>query len=101
MPANMMKAGVGSSEYVAGNSKATVSAGPMPGRTPTAVPSVTPARAQARFVRVSALAKPAPSAAKTSIRRRGSRPRGENARGQRQAQRARENQIGGHGQHGS
>ena len=45
MPANMMKAAVGSSVYVTGSNNATVIAGPMPGSTPTAVPRVTPTSA--------------------------------------------------------
>ena len=56
MPPNMMKALVGSSPNVMGRRSATVSAGPIPGSTPTAVPSVTPANAQARCGQVSALA---------------------------------------------
>jgi hypothetical protein len=42
MPPNMMKAPIGSSFEVSGKSMATVSAGPMPGSTPTAVPKLTP-----------------------------------------------------------
>ena len=49
MPANMMKAVVGSSTYVIGSSSATVIAGPMPGSTPTAVPSRTPNSANSRL----------------------------------------------------
>ena len=45
-PANMMNAPVGSSPYVTGSSSATAIAGPMPGRTPIAVPSSTPIAAQ-------------------------------------------------------
>ena len=56
-----MKALIGSRLKVTGSSTATVSAGPMPGSTPTAVPSVTPASAHARCGSVSALAKPAPA----------------------------------------
>ena len=44
-----MKAEVGSSLYVTGSSSATVRAGPIPGSTPTAVPSGTPSNAQSRF----------------------------------------------------
>ena len=68
MPANMMNALVGSSVKVAGSSSAIVSAGPMPGSTPTAVPSVTPANAQARCGSVSALANPWLSACSVSMR---------------------------------
>src|SRR3954466_6215448 len=50
MPANMMKAPVGSSKLnVIGSSSAIVSAGPIPGSTPTNVPSSTPMAANARF----------------------------------------------------
>jgi hypothetical protein len=54
----MMKALVGSRLKVIGSSTATVIAGPIPGRTPTAVPSVVPANAHARCGRVRALANP-------------------------------------------
>ena len=50
MPANRMNAPTGSLKLnVIGSSSATVSAGPMPGSTPTSVPSVTPAAASSRF----------------------------------------------------
>src|SRR3970282_2241299 len=62
----MMKAEVGSRENVTGRSSATVKAGPMPGSTPTAVPSVTPASAHARWGSVIAFAKPSASAARIS-----------------------------------
>ena len=45
----MMKAAVGSSWAVTGRSSATVSAGPIPGSTPMAVPTVTPSADQNRF----------------------------------------------------
>ena len=67
MPANMMKAEVGSSCTVTGSSSATVSAGPMPGSTPMAVPTVTPSADQNRLHGVSATAKPWPSAASVSM----------------------------------
>src|SRR5688500_13351835 len=54
----MMKAEVGSSPYVTGSRSATVRAGPMPGSTPIAVPTVTPRSDQSRFSGVSATAKP-------------------------------------------
>src|SRR5215213_8468024 len=63
----MMKAAVGSSWAVTGRSSATVSAGPMPGRTPIAVPTVTPSADQNRFIGVSATPKPWPSAASVSM----------------------------------
>src|SRR4051812_9862932 len=50
MPANMMIDPAGSSLKVIGSSSATVSAGPIPGRTPTAVPRRTPIRAKSRFI---------------------------------------------------
>src|SRR5215216_2420745 len=50
MPANMMIDPAGSSLKVIGRRSATVSAGPMPGRTPTAVPRRTPMRAKSRFI---------------------------------------------------
>ena len=46
MPANMMKAPAGSSKLnVIGSSSAIVSAGPIPGSTPTNVPISTPSAA--------------------------------------------------------
>ena len=44
MPASMMSAVTGSNEKVMGNSMAIVAVGPMPGRTPTSVPSNTPTK---------------------------------------------------------
>ena len=44
-----MSALAGSSRNVIGSSSATVSAGPMPGSTPTAVPIVTPTNAHSRL----------------------------------------------------
>ena len=49
---------VGSRPYVIGSSSATVMAGPMPGSTPTAVPTMTPIRASSRFIGVAAVMKP-------------------------------------------
>src|SRR5262245_39158066 len=68
MPAKRMKAPTGSSKLkVIGSSSAMVSAGPMPGRTPTSVPSVTPAPASSRFCSVRTSVKPSIRlAAKTS-----------------------------------
>jgi hypothetical protein len=42
MPASMISAPAGDSEKVIGNSMAMVAVGPMPGSTPTSVPSSTP-----------------------------------------------------------
>src|SRR4051812_17564388 len=67
MPPNMMNAAVGSSWAVTGRSSATVRAGPMPGKTPMAVPTVTPSADQNRFIGVSATPKPWPSAASVSM----------------------------------
>src|SRR5512145_2026618 len=67
MPANMMNALVGSRANVTGSSRATVNAGPMPGSTPTAVPRVAPANAQARCGSVSAPANPWLSACSVSM----------------------------------
>src|ERR1700754_2839167 len=68
MPAKRMNAPTGSSKLnVIGSSSATVSAGPIPGSTPTSVPSVTPAAASSRFWRVRTSVKPSSRlAAKTS-----------------------------------
>ena len=67
MPPNMMKAPTGSSLPVIGSSIATVNAGPIPGSTPTAVPSVTPISAQSRLIGVNAIENPWKSPASTSI----------------------------------
>src|SRR5438045_1362191 len=67
MPANRMNAAVDSTLKVIGSSKAMVSAGPSPGRTPIAVPSVVPTRHHRRFIGVSATAKPLRSSEKASI----------------------------------
>src|SRR5687767_11407164 len=58
----MMKAPVGSRCAVTGSSNAMVRAGPMPGRMPMAVPSVTPSTHQPRLARVRAVSKPSISA---------------------------------------
>src|SRR5919108_2900782 len=67
MPANMMKAPVGSKLNVRGRSSATVSAGPIPGSTPTSVPSVTPTDAKSRFSGVRAVPNPAARSPRTSM----------------------------------
>src|SRR5918994_2209511 len=54
----MMRAPVGSSLKVMGNTIAIVGSGPMPGRTPTSVPSMQPARHKARFSQDRATLKP-------------------------------------------
>src|SRR4051794_2535907 len=58
MPANMIINAVGSTCEVRGSSIATVSAGPMPGSTPTAVPTMQPTKAHSRLIGVPAVAKP-------------------------------------------
>src|SRR4029077_15131624 len=67
MPANRMKAAVGSTLNVMGRSSAIVSAGPSPGKTPIAVPSVVPTRHHSKFMGVSATTKPLRSCGKASI----------------------------------
>ena len=67
MPANMISAPVGSSFTVNGSSIATVSAGPTPGSTPIAVPSVTPMKPQSRFIGASATPKPLSNADSVSL----------------------------------
>src|SRR5262252_4180073 len=67
MPANRMKAEVGSTLKVIGRRSAMVSAGPSPGSTPIAVPSVVPTRHHNRFVGVSATAKPLRSCENASM----------------------------------
>lgn len=54
----MINAPVGSTLAVMGSSKATVSAGPMPGNTPMAVPSRQPMKPHIRLIGVSAAEKP-------------------------------------------
>src|SRR5262244_2914870 len=67
MPANRMKAAVGSTLKVIGSNSAMVSAGPSPGSTPIAVPSVVPTKHHSRFIGVSATAKPLSSCEKASM----------------------------------
>src|ERR1700710_439473 len=67
MPANMMNAALGGRLYVRGSSRATVIAGPMPGSTPTAVPSSTPITAYNRFIGVAACSNPWSSQFRLSI----------------------------------
>src|SRR5712691_715255 len=69
MPANRMNAAVGSTLNVIGRRSAMVSAGPSPGSTPIAVPSVVPTRHHSRFIGVSATAKPFINWAKASMSR--------------------------------
>src|SRR5690554_2998534 len=92
MPANMMKANAGSIFMVTGSRRATVSAGPMPGRMPTKVPSVTPTSAHNSPSQLSAKAKPSSRKPKDST---ASEQALEHAGRQRQAKTAREADIGG------
>ena len=61
MAANIIKADDGATVYVIGSRSAIASAGPIPGRTPTSVPSKVPRSPKPKFVRVRALAKPSRS----------------------------------------
>src|SRR5690606_15887351 len=92
----------GSRLNVTGSSRATVSAGPMPGRMPTTVPRVTPNSAQSRFCQVRAIEKPCSSAWSVSVTCRSPRsarspaPRRSQPQhpgGQPQPQQAREGQV--------
>src|SRR5262245_15032806 len=67
MPANRMNAAVASTLKVIGSSSAMVRAGPSPGSTPMAVPSVVPTRHHSRFIGVSATLNPSMSCGKASI----------------------------------
>lgn len=67
MPAKKIIEAVTSTLAVMGSSMATATAGPMPGSTPTAVPSAQPTRAHRRLAGVAAVAKPASNASKISI----------------------------------
>src|SRR6266508_6749188 len=64
-----MNAAVGSTLKVIGSRSAMVSAGPSPGSTPIAVPSVVPTRHHIRLTGVSAMAKPSRSCEKASMSR--------------------------------
>src|SRR5262249_24322128 len=67
MPANSMNAAVESTRKVMGSSNAIVSAGPKPGSTPMAIPSVVPTRHHIRLAGLSATAKPAISCENASM----------------------------------
>ena len=58
MPASMMRAVAGSSANVDGRSSAIAPTGPMPGRTPTMVPTSTPTKQASRLAGVRAMPKP-------------------------------------------
>src|SRR5262245_26989769 len=97
----MMNALVGSSVNVTGSSTATVSAGPMPGSTPMAVPNVVPTSAQPRWCSAKALAKPSLSARRVSSTShaafRNSEPALQRAAGQRKLQETAEEHVGADG----
>src|SRR5690349_19101015 len=67
MPAKKIIDAVTSTFAVMGSSMATATAGPIPGSTPTAVPSTQPTRAHNRFAGEIAVANPCISALRISI----------------------------------
>src|SRR6478672_4750295 len=67
MPAKKIIDAVMSTLAVMGSSIATATAGPMPGSTPTAVPSTQPAKAHSRLIGLTAVAKPCIRALKVSM----------------------------------
>src|SRR3954464_2519913 len=67
MPAKKIIDAVMSTLAVMGSSMATATAGPMPGSTPTAVPSTQPTKAHSRLTGLIAVAKPCRSEAKMSM----------------------------------
>src|SRR6478609_5585920 len=67
MPAKKIIEAVMSTFAVIGSSMATAVAGPMPGSTPTAVPSTQPMKAHIRLIGLIAVAKPCMSALKMSM----------------------------------
>src|SRR4029450_10824774 len=70
MPANRMKAAVGSTLKVIGSSRAMGRAGPSPGSTPIGVPNGVPTRDPIRLGGVGAAAKPLSSCSKAPMSRR-------------------------------
>src|ERR687895_813916 len=69
MPASMISAVTGSKLNVIGSSNAIVAVGPMPGRTPTSVPSKTPRKQKKRFSGANAVEMPRPRSATRFIGR--------------------------------
>src|SRR3954470_23185730 len=67
MPASMIRAPTGGSPKVIGSNIATVAMVPMPGKTPTSVPTRAPIRHIRRLVGVSATPKPSARFEKSSI----------------------------------
>src|SRR5436305_30861 len=66
MPASMINAPTGGSPKVIGNSIATVAMVPMPGNTPTSVPTSAPIRHSSRLIGVKATPKPSARLEKSS-----------------------------------
>src|SRR5687768_6411551 len=85
MPAKKIIDAVMSTLPVIGSSMATATAGPMPGRTPTAVPSTQPTKAHSRLIGETAVANPWNRAAKMSM---------SDPAGRRQARQADPQQLG-------
>src|SRR3954471_24740739 len=67
MPAKKIMDAVMSTLAVMGSSMATATAGPMPGSTPTAVPSTQPTKAHSRLTGLIAVANPCRREAKMSM----------------------------------
>src|ERR1700709_2868317 len=67
MPASMIRAPTGGSPKVIGSSIATVGMGPMPGSTPTSVPTRAPIRHSNRLIGVKATPKPRARLEKSSV----------------------------------
>src|SRR3954462_8158917 len=67
MPEKKILEAVMSTLAVIGSSMATATAGPMPGSTPTAVPSTQPTKAKSRLIGLIAVAKPCRREAKISM----------------------------------
>src|ERR1700676_3606094 len=67
MPASMISAPTGGRPKVMGSSIATVAMVPMPGNTPTRVPTRAPIRQSKRLIGVRATLKPRPRLEKSSI----------------------------------
>src|SRR5687768_16916067 len=75
MPASMISAETGSKLNVIGSRSAIVAVGPMPGSTPTAVPSTTPMKQYSRFSRRRAVSSPSARFSNSSIARSERDPR--------------------------
>src|SRR6476620_4881190 len=99
MPANRMNEASTGTWKVIGNSSAMVSAGPSPGRTPIAVPSVVPSRHHIRLESENATLKPCASCVSVSIVGLGSDQLLDDAGADVDAERLGEAEIGGERQH--